>query len=462
MEYQVKQKSKSYVWMLAFGAAMGGFLFGYDLSLISGAISFLQDHFHLTEFQKGWMISSAMLGAAAGPFLGLWVADKWGRKQGLLFSALLLMISAIGCAMADTVTWFVIWRILGGLGIGLSSVISPVYIAEIAPTRMRGILATTNQLAIVIGILISILVDYGLSFGGHWRWMFGSVGIPVAAFFVFLAIIPNSPRWLMIRGRNQEAEKIIRSIETPQVADREVQAIKADLGKKETGSFRELFAPGLKTALFVGIMVMIYNQIVGTTILHMYAPTIMYKLGLGDISESILSAAYIDTWMLVCTIAAFWVIARLGRRQVLFLGFSLIMAGHLLMAASIQWGMAPIWALVALCVSIGAHSLTLGPIPWSICTEIFPNRVRAKAMSITMIGFYGFNWAGNTFFPQISAYFTRTSGNDIPLYLILVAICISGLIFTKTSVPETKNISLEEIGDYWKGMAEKRASERSK
>jgi len=435
--------------MLAFGAAMGGFLFGYDLALLSGAIPFLNDYFAPSGFLQGFMVSAAMFGALSGPFLGMWVADRWGRKQGLLFSAVLLLISAIGCSLAHTLPWFIIWRIVGGVGVGLSSVISPIYIAEIAPTKMRGTLVTTNQLAIVFGLLISISVDYFLSFGGYWRWMFGAAAVPSVLFFVFLFVIPNSPRWLMMRGRNVQAQKIIRTIETPEGAEREIAAIEADFAKKDTGSFRELFRRGLMKALFVGIMVMIYNQIVGTTILHMYAPTIMMKLGFGNVSESIMGAVYIDSFMLICTIAAFWLIAKTGRRQVLFLGFVLIALGHLLMAASIQWSFNPAWSLVALCISIGAHSLTIGPIPWSICTEIFPNRIRAKAMSITMIGFYAFNLAGNTFFPQISAFFTKSYGNDVPLYLILILICISGIIFTRTSVPETKNISLEEIGDYW-------------
>ena len=439
--------------MLAFGAAMGGFLFGYDLALISGAIPFLNDFFNPEGFWEGFMVSSAMFGALSGPFLGMWVADKWGRKQGLLFSAVLLMVSAIGCALTDTLLGFIIWRIVGGVGVGLSSVISPIYIAEIAPTKMRGTLVTTNQLAIVVGLLISIIVDYRLSFGGHWRWMFASEAFPIVLFFIFICIIPNSPRWLMMRGRNEEAKRIIGTIETPDGAEREIAAIRADFARKDTGRFSELFKPGLAKALFVGIMVMIYNQIVGTTILHMYAPTIMMKLGFGNVSESIMGAVYIDTFMLVCTIAAFWLIAKTGRRQVLFLGFILIALGHALMAASIQWGFNPVWSLAALCISIGAHSLTIGPIPWSICTEIFPNRIRAKAMSITMIGFYAFNLAGNTFFPQISAYFTRVAGNDVPLYIILIIICISGIIFTAKSVPETKNLSLEEIGDYWKNRA---------
>jgi len=397
-----------------------------------------------------------MLGALLGPFIGMWVGDKFGRKQTLLFSAVLLIISAIGCTFPDTVLWLVIWRIVGGIGIGLSSVISPVYIAEIAPTRMRGTLVTTYQFAIVIGLLVSILVAYAFSFGDpatSWRWTFASEVLPITIFFIFLFVIPNSPRWLMMKGRNERAEKIIRSIETPENASAEVEAIKESLVKQESGSFRELLKPGMRMALLVGIMVMIYNQIVGTTILHMYAPSIMFELGFGDVSDSILSAVYINSFMILCTIAAFWVISKLGRRQVLYLGFLLIMLGHLLMGASVEFGFSPVWSLVALCISIGAHSLTIGPIPWSICTEIFPNRLRAKAMSITMIGFYGFNWAGNTFFPQISSYFARIHGNDSPIYLILIAICISGLIFTKTSVPETKNLSLEQIGDYWDKIA---------
>lgn len=455
MEIVSKQKSKAYIWMLAFGAAMGGFLFGYDLALISGAMRFIQQHFQLDDIDMGWAVSSAMFGALSGPFLGMWVADRFGRKQGLVFSALLLLVSAVGSAFADTLTSFVIWRIVGGVGIGLSSVISPIYIAEIAPTKIRGVLVTTNQLAIVVGLLISIVVDYGLSFGGHWRWMFFSEVFPIILFFIFLFVIPNSPRWLMLRGKTDEARAIMIDIEGEVNAEIELKAIKDDM-HKENGHFSELFKRGLLTALFVGIMVMIYNQIVGTTILHMYAPSIMEKVGFGDVSQSILGAVYIDSFMLLCTIAAFYLIDRVGRRQVLYVGFTLIACGHLLMAASIHFDFAPIWSLIALCTSIGAHSLTLGPIPWSICTEIFPNRLRAKAMSITMIGFYAFNLAGNTFFPKISSYFTLNYGNDMYIYLILVGVCVSGVVFTALFVPETKNLSLEQIGDYWKNYANRK------
>jgi len=176
----------------------------------------------------------------------------------------------------------------------------------------------------------------------------------------------------------------------------------------------------------------------------------MLDVGIGNASDSILSAVYIDTFMILCTIAAFYVVSRLGRRQVLYTGFTLIAMGHLLMAASIHYNFSPYWSLVALCISIGAHSLTIGPIPWIICTEIFPNKLRARAMSITMIGFYAANSMGNTYFPQISAFFkANNNGDDTKLYLILVAICISGLLFTWKMMPETKGLSLEQIHDFW-------------
>lgn len=453
------KKGKTYIWILAFGAALGGFLFGYDLALVSGAMSYLQDYFGLSEMQKGWVVSSAMLGAFAGPLLGMWVADKYGRKASLLFAAFLAMLSALGCAFTGTITSFVIWRIVGGVGIGLASVISPVYIAEVAPAKNRGVLVTTNQLAIILGILSSIIVAYGLSFMDpvvNWRWMFGSEAVPILFFFAFLIVMPNSPRWLILNGRKEKGKKILLSISSEEEAETEYRQISDSTNRLEdTGTFRELFKPGLRMALFVGILVMIYNQIVGTTILHMYAPSIMQKVGIGSVSESIFSVIYIDVFMLICTIAAFYLIDKIGRKSVLYIGFISIAFGHLLMAASIYWNFPPIFALIALCISIGAHSLTLGPIPWSICTEIFPNRIRAKAMSITMIGFYFFNWAGNTFFPQISAYFTRVNGNDVALYLILVLICISGIIFTATAVPETKGIALEDVGEYWKKRSKK-------
>lgn len=454
------KKGLWYIWMLAFGAALGGFLFGYDLALVSGAMSYIQDYFSLTEIQKGWVVSSAMIGAFTGPLLGMWIADKYGRKKGLLFSAVLLLFSAVGCALSNSIVSLISWRIVGGVGIGLASVISPVYIAEIAPTRLRGVLTTTNQLAIVIGLLSSIIVDYALSFNdpvSNWRWMFGSEVFPVILFFGFLFIIPNSPRWLILNGKAEEGKLILYSLESEEEADKEYNSIcKSMAVDEDKGTFKELLKPGLRMALFVGIMVMIYNQIVGTTILHMYAPSIMQNVGIGSVSDSIFSVIYIDVFMLICTIAAFYLIDKVGRKTVLYIGFISIACGHALMAASIHWNMPPAFALVSLCLSIGAHSLTLGPIPWSICTEIFPNRVRAKAMSITMIGFYFFNCAGNTFFPQISSYFTLLYGNDVALYLILICICLSGLLFTAFAVPETKNIALEDIGEYWKQFAKKK------
>ena len=245
---------RGYVYAVTLIASTGGFLFGFDLSIISGAVVFLREEFHLTQAMFGLANSSAILGCIVGPLLGLRLADGRGRRTTLAVAAACFMVSAIGSALAYGMVDFVIWRILGGIGVGLAMVTSPMYIAELAPAELRGRLITVNQLAIVFGINMAIVVAYFLSFGAHWRWMFAAEIPPIAALMVGLLFAPRSPRWLTSKGRNDdEAMRVLTKINGREAAGSVLDEITAEL-KQETGTFRELFMPGIRLALIIGVV----------------------------------------------------------------------------------------------------------------------------------------------------------------------------------------------------------------
>ncbi len=443
-----KKASVWYVYLLSFVAALGGFLFGYDLALISGAIIFLEKHFQLTAITKGFAASSAILGCLAGPILGLWFADYFGRRKTLFIAAIFLMVSAIGSAVAPTLIWFNIWRWVGGVGVGLASVVSPIYIAEIAPAHLRGRLVTINQLAIVVGICISILVDYWLSFGEHWRWMFGAEAFPVVFFVIALCFIPNSPRWLAIKSRFDEAKSILTTINGHHQAEKELAAIQVELNQ-ESGSFRELFQPGIRKALLIGLILMFYGQIIGVNMLHLYAPSILLEIGIGSPSKAILNALYIDLFMFICVLIAFWTIARFSRRTNWYIGFVLIAVGHLVAALSIQHHWAPIFVLMGLIIGIGTHQFSTGPLPFVINSEIYPNRIRGKAMSLALLSMYIGNYIGSTIFPTMMEWCEKQFGSASAIFYFFICICGSGILFVWRFLPETKDLSLEEISSFW-------------
>jgi len=248
--------------VIALIAATGGFLFGYDLSIASGALIFLKEQFDLDAAGEGLAMSSAILGSIAGPVVGMWLADRVGRRATLWIAAVCFMASAIGTALPRTILEFNIWRAVGGIGVGLAAMTSPMYIAEISPPRLRGRLVTVNQLAIVIGINLAVIASYLLSFGGHWRWMFASEIPAIIALMVGLLFVPHSPRWLAAMGRDEEALDVLTGINGPEEATRELGEIKAELAE-ETGTARELLAPGIRTAVLVGAVLMVFSQING-------------------------------------------------------------------------------------------------------------------------------------------------------------------------------------------------------
>lgn len=437
-----------YLYMIVLVAAVGGFLFGYDLSLISGAVIFLKEEFDLTPFWFGAVAGSAILGCPFGPLAGVWLADTLGRKRTLILSSLLFLASTVGSAAAGSMTQFILWRFVGGMGVGLASTVSPMYIAEVAPARLRGRLVVMNQLAIVIGLSLSVLVTYWLSFGGHWRWMFASQGVPVLGLMAGLLFVPESPRWLAAVGRHALAFDVLAKINGREQAERELNEIQTELGDEDDG-FAELVRPGVRTAVLIGITLMVLSQINGVNMILLYTPTLFLEAGITDTPDAILNSVYIDGWITLCTIIAFWLTHRFGRRPILICGTIAMAVGHLLMFLNFTYHLPTVFTLAAMLVPTGAFTLSLAPLSWVVLSEIFPNRVRGKAMSLSTCAMFASSYVTVNVFPMVLDFFKDQWGNPGGTFLIFMGICLSCSLFVWLTVPETKDKTLEEIGESW-------------
>jgi len=438
----------AYLLLVTMVAAVGGFLFGYDLSIISGSILFLKDEWSLTPFMMGAVTGSAILGCPFGAMLGIFMSDRWGRNRCLIISAVLFIVSAIGSALPYGPWDFSFWRLIGGIGVGLASTISPMYIAEISPARLRGQMVILNQLAIVVGLTLSVYVAYLLSFGGHWRWMFATEAVPAAVFLVCLFYVPKSPRWLAIQGRNAEALTVLARINGEPQARRELEEINKELGE-EKGGFAELLRPGIRRAVAIGVTLMVFSQINGVNMILIYTPTLFMEAGITNAPDAILNSIYVTSWITLCTVVSFWITARFGRRPILILGPIGMAAGEVIMFCKFSYALPPWATLTGMFMATGAFTLTLAPLSWVVLSEIFPNRIRGVAMSIATTAMFTSSYITTNLFPAVLDYFKNAWGNPGGTFLIFACICISCSIFVWRLLPETKDKTLEEIGRHW-------------
>lgn len=438
-----------YIGKIAIIASIGGFLFGYDLVVIAGALPYLEEHFNLSATMKGFAVSSAILGAIAGPLLGLWFSEKIGRRKTMMIAAVFFMISAIGSALAVTIWDFSVWRFLGGMGIGLAMISSPIYIAELSPQSMRGPLINVNQLANVIGINLSVVVCYYFSFqDSGWRWMFGMEAFPILILLVGLFIIPESPRWLASHGRIKESLQVLTKINGKEKANQELKEIINGL-KQESGKFSELLKPGIKTALFIGVLIMIYSQINGVNMMLIYGPTILLEAGINIGSSAILTSMPIYVFIFICTVIAFGLIKKYSRRGLLITSISFMALSHFVMAINLYLEWPAIFTLIPMLMGTGAFTLGLAPLSWIIVSEIFPNKIRSKALAVVCFFLYASSFVTAQLFPMLTDGFYSKFGNSSGVYIIFAAICISAIIFSWKMVPETKGLSLERISEFW-------------
>lgn len=442
---------------IAISAALGGLLFGYDTAVISGAIGSLTDYFALSPAQIGWAISSALVGCLVGAFFSDAISDRFGRKKSMLLAALLFLISAIGSAIPETFSVFVIFRIIGGIGVGLASMVVPMYIAEIAPAEKRGALVAYNQLAIVIGIVVVYFVNYFIALQGNaqwnlnegWRWMFASESIPAVLYLILLCFIPESPRWLLQKQKEAEAVSVLQRFNGIDKTAELLSNIKASLTGVEKQSWRILLSPNLRRAMVVGLGLSIFQQITGINAILYYAPEIFKSFG-RDVNASLLETSILGVVNLIFTIVSIFLVDKIGRKPLLNIGsigmfISLAVVGY----ASYN-NISGMWLLGFLMLFMGSFSISWGPVVWVLLSEIFPNRVRGLALSIAVFIQWVANFAVSQTFPMLTenAYLKETFNGAFPFWLFSF-FCISAFLFVWKLVPETKNKTLEQMDALW-------------
>jgi len=455
--------ARFYLARICFVASLGGLLFGFDTAVISGTFSMVESQFSLSKLQVGWFGSSALVGCLLGALLGGSLSDRLGRRLLLIIASLLLLISAAGSCLPPNLTVLIIARLVGGLGVGIASVLAPLYISELAPPRIRGRLVAFYQLSIVIGILLSYysnwwLLSFSQTHGQAlmgwdlarrvmitevWRAMFGAEMIPGILFLLLLFGIPESPRWLIAHGAAAEGRTILNRINGPETATAEWQEIQAALAEEE-GTLAELLRPGLRRALLVGIGLSFFGQLTGVNIVIYYGPIVLEQAGVklgGALSYQVI-IGFIN---LIFTLLALWKIDRWGRRPLLVggMGFVTLWLSIIALQFSLEVESALLIG-VALCGYMACVAVSICAVIWVITGEIFPNRVRGRAMSIATFVNWATNFISVFLFPWYVARFGVHTG-----FFTFAAICLLATLFFAKSVPETKGKSLEQIERYW-------------
>lgn len=441
-------RAKTYLYIITVIAAVGGFLLTYDIIIMSGAILFLKQHFDLTPAQVGFAMTSAIIACFFSPTVGGWLADKIGRKRTLIAAAGIFAVSAIGTALPRTITEFNMFRILGGCGVGTACIVSPMYIAEIAPAAIRGRLVLITQLSNVVGALISYVVTYSLSFSGNWRWMFASTAIPAVIFLVMLTFVPESPRWLVQVGRLEEALASLRKIASEEEAQSEVQAVRESLTAAKP-KLLELLKPGIRIALVIAIIIAVLTQFDGVTILLFYAPTIMQKAGFPQASKAILVSFVMGGWNLICTVVAIWLVDRVGRKPLLLVGSAGMALGLIAMGIFFRLHLTGPIVPLTMMFAVAFYAMSLAPVSWLIMAEIFPNQIRAMGMAVASTALWIADFTASFSFPIMNAFFERHFGSTAGVFWVFSAVCGGTFIFCWKMIPETKGKTLEEIARWW-------------
>lgn len=446
---------------IALAVAMGGFLLGFDATVISGAVPFIRDYFGLSgtsgSLRLGWAVSCLGWGAMAGNLSAGLLSDRFGRRAVLLLTAVLFLGSALAAALSTSFTVFVVARICGGLAVGAAILTAPVYIAEIAPAGRRGSLVSLNQLMIVIGISVSFFSNYFLLALGadSWRWMLGIQSVPALLFFVLLTAVPESPRWLLSKGRGPRALAVLEALHGPLEAQRELGEIQASLATTSPAAriglgsrIRGVFARRLRFVMVFAIGIAFFQQITGINAIFYYLPTIFAQAG-GGLATAFRQSVVVGLVNVGMTFVAIWLIDRLGRRPLLLIGVtgmaaSLLTISWAFHAAAALPGAEPLvnaqLVLIAIITFVASFAISLGPVMWVMLSEIFPNEQRAAAISL--VGFWNslvsasvtfiFPWELATFGP---------AGTFLGYGLMALA----GLLFLAILAPETKGRTLEEL-----------------
>lgn len=431
-----------FIWSVTAVAALGGLLFGFDTAIISGALPFLREQFALNELMQGWVVSSILLGCGAGALIAGRLSNPFGRKKLLIACALFFALAGIGTGLANSVHVLIAFRILGGVAVGIAAMVSPMYIAEISPANIRGRLVTMYQLAIVCGILLAFLSGYLLSdFGlSSWRAMFISQALPALAFLFTLFFVPESPRWLVMMNRHDEAEAILESVGGKKHAEQEIGKIKESFSLNETTSWKVLLQKDNLKIIMIGVTVAVFSQITGINSILYYAPIIFERTGSG-MDSALLQTLGIGLTNFLFTLVALWLIDKTGRRSLL-LGGTMLMAIFLSILAycfnaKILDGP---WIFLCLMGYIASFAATLGPVTWVYLSEVFPNQIRAQALAIATLALWLANFAATFTFPMLLGGI-----GDAATMGLNGILCLIFLAFIILKSHETKGKSLETI-----------------
>ncbi|MEN8250629.1 MAG: sugar porter family MFS transporter [Bacteroidota bacterium] len=459
------KKYNSYLIYSSFAAALGGLLFGFDTAVISGTVDLVADQFLLTDLAKGWFVSSALLGCIIGVSIAGFLSDNYGRKIVLILSALLFLLSAIGCSVAGTHTLLIIARLIGGIGVGVASVLAPMYIAEISPPEIRGRLVTLYQAAITIGILSAYFTNAGVLEQSKtllvssnllnwiikeeiWRGMFIIEALPALIFLIFLFFIPESPRWLISKHKPKEAKKILSRISSTSNAEKEYETISKTIDEEKV-SIKTLLKPGYRIALLIGLVLPILSQLSGINVIIYYGPNILKSAGL-TLSDALGGQVTIGMVNVLSTFIAIWLIDKVGRKPLLIIGVT----GAMISLAAI--GLLFLFnqndsflILIFILLFIASFAFSFGPIPWIILSEVFPTNIRGKAISIGTLSIWVTNFVIGLLFPVL---FNARWFGPIGMFFTFSVFCLIAIIFAIKYIPETKRKSLEEIQLYFQSL----------
>lgn len=457
----MKQLNYAFLLSISLTAALGGLLFGYDWVVIGGAKPFYEVFFGINNnpFLQGWAMSSALVGCMAGAAVAGKLSDTYGRKPLLIVSAVLFSLSALGTGLAESFNAFIIWRIIGGVGIGIASTLSPLYIAEVAPPKTRGLLVSINQLTLVIGILAAQITNMLItekmpegfgpaeilaSWNGQtgWRWMFWAGLFPAVLFFILMFLTPESPRFLAKKGSYDKASKILNKIGGAEYTETAIAEIKDSFTEESHGAdYKTLMDKRTLGILLIGVVLAAFQQWCGINIIFNYAQEIFVSAGYG-INELFMNIVITGSINLIFTIVAMGTVDRLGRKKLMLLGSGGLAVIYAIMGYFYYAHITGLPLLILVLVAIAIYAMSLAPIVWVILSEIFPNRIRGVAMSISTFAL----WIASALLVQTFPFLNEGLGTSGTFWVYGV-ICALGFVFVKRRLPETKNKSLEEIED---------------
>jgi sugar porter (SP) family MFS transporter len=432
--------NNAYITGVSFISALGGYLFGFDFAVISGALPFLQKQFGLDAYWEGFATGSLALGAIVGCVIAGSVSEKYGRKPGLLLAAAIFTVSSLAMALAPGRDFFIASRFAAGVGVGMASMLSPMYIAEISPAHLRGRMVAINQLTIVTGILVTNLVNYTLRNNGDdaWRWMFGLGAVPAGIFLLGTLFLPESPRWLMKAGMNDKAKQVLKKIGGLSFANESFPKIEKSLQGNTKMSYRAAFNKAVLPAVLIGIGLAVFQQFCGINVVFNYTPRIFQSIGASQ-DDQLLQTVFIGGINLVFTLLAMMLVDKLGRKPLMLIGAGGLALLYIVVVRMLGAGSPNVsWFLLS---AIGIYAMSLAPVTWVLISEIFPNKVRTAAISIAVLSLWAAYFILVFTFPIL---FDKLKDNTFYIYS---GVCIIGLVFIWFKVKETKGRTLEELED---------------